>query len=58
MLKINLKGSVVSTQRLEVALGHENSMASWKRNGLIDMGPKGKGTRGYDGGAFSNDTKQ
>ena len=55
---INIKGSVVSTQRLEVSLGHENSMASWKRSGLIDMGPKGKGTRGYDGRAFSNDTKQ
>ena len=43
------KGSVISTQRMEVALGQTNSMASWKRSGLVELDPKGKGDKGYDG---------
>ena len=43
------KGSVISTQRMEVSLGKTNSMASWKRSGLIELDPKGKGDKGYDG---------
>ena len=41
---------------MEVALEHKNSMASWKRSGLINMDPKGKATRGYDGISVSNQT--
>ena len=50
--KLNLsksKGSVISTQRVDVTLGQNNSLASWKRSGLLELDPKGKGDRGYDG---------
>ena len=43
------KGSVISTQRVDVSLGQKNSLASWKRSGLLELDPKGEGERGYDG---------
>ena len=43
------KGSVISTQRIDVALGQKDSLASLKRSGLIEIDPKGNGNRGYDG---------
>ena len=39
-----------------MALGQKNFMASWKSSGLVELDPKGKATRGYDGISVSNQT--
>ena len=42
---------------MEVALRQKNSMASWKKSGLVELDPKGKGNRGYDGISVSDRTR-
>ena len=49
ILTSKFKGSVILTQRVEVTLGQNNSLASWKRSGLLELDPKGRGDRGFDG---------
>ena len=39
-----------------MALGQKNFMASWKSSGLVELDPKGKAIRGYDGISVSNQT--